>query len=76
MQKPEVTIQFIKEYLADPSSKSFEQVYSNASEAFNTFISSESSVVAKVAYDASAAIKWESLDVAARWVEKFEELTK
>ena len=61
MQKPEDTIKFVKEYLADPSSKTPEEVQANANAAYASY--------AAAAYAADARYA----DRAAYWVKRYEE---
>ena len=70
MQKPEDTIKFVKEYLADPSSKTPEELLANHKAATATYAAADyASYASYAAYAVSSAAD------AAHWVKKYEELT-
>ena len=83
MQKPEDTIKFVKEYLADPSSKTLKEVQANyaaARYATATYAAADYASYARhAAYDyvsyASYAAYADYAADAAHWVKRYEEIT-
>ena len=89
MQKPEDTIKFVKEYLADPSSKTLEEVQANydaadyavyaaryaAADAVYAYAVSSAAAAARYAarYAADYAADARYADHAAYWVKRYEE---
>ena len=83
MQEPEDTIKFVKEYLADPSSKTLEEVqanydaarYATATYAAADYASYARHAAADYASYASYAAYADYADDAAYWVKRYEEIT-
>ena len=69
MQKPEDTIKFVKEYLADPSSKTLEELLANHKAATATYAAADYASYASYAAYADYAAD------AAHWVKRYEEIT-
>ena len=67
MQKPEDTIKFVKEYLADPSSKTLEEVQANYDATYAAAYAATYADADRYAYAAAA------VDDAAYWVKRYEE---
>ena len=75
MQKPEETIKFVKEYLADPSCKTEEEVKANSAAAYaycDDFIFDDAAAFAAV-YAADAVTAY-AVDAAQYWVKDYEKL--
>ena len=71
MQKPEDTIKFVKEYLADPSSKTLEEVQANYDAA--RYATATYAAADYASYASYAAYADYAAD-AAHWVKRYEEL--